>query len=162
MNPRLARWLVRLYPRDWRERYGAEFQALLETVSGGLGSAANIVWSALGEHVFPTSMAGLVMNPCPSSVAALAKKPSAFVPIAMSLGALAVVLANIAMSGLVHQADEGTAAHIWQLLMAGQIPILLFFALKWLPRVPRQSVGVFALQAVAALASIAPVFLFHL
>jgi hypothetical protein len=25
MNPRLARLLMLLYPRSWRERYGAEF-----------------------------------------------------------------------------------------------------------------------------------------
>lgn len=62
MNPRLARLLVRLYPRAWRERYGAEFAALLETGRGGLRTsartaartAANVVWSALGERIFPT------------------------------------------------------------------------------------------------------------
>jgi len=54
MNPRLAHLLVRLYPRAWRERYGAEFEALLETGRGGVGTAANVVWSALGERVFPT------------------------------------------------------------------------------------------------------------
>jgi hypothetical protein len=31
MNPRLAHMLVRLYPQPWRERYGAEFEAHLET-----------------------------------------------------------------------------------------------------------------------------------
>ena len=30
--------------------------------------------------------------------------------------------------------DEGTIAHLWQLLMAGQLPVLAFFAIKWLPR----------------------------
>jgi hypothetical protein len=54
MNPRLARLLVRLYPRAWRERYGAEFAALLESGHGGLGTTANVIWSALGERVFPT------------------------------------------------------------------------------------------------------------
>jgi len=54
MNPRLARLLVRLYPRAWRERYGAEFAALLESGRGGVGTLANVVWSALGERIFPT------------------------------------------------------------------------------------------------------------
>jgi hypothetical protein len=35
MNPALARLLTRLYPRPWRERYGAEFEAFLQTGPGG-------------------------------------------------------------------------------------------------------------------------------
>src|SRR5258708_20068995 len=31
MNPTLAHLLVGLYPRPWRERYGAEFEGLLHT-----------------------------------------------------------------------------------------------------------------------------------
>ena len=102
------------------------------------------------------------MNRFPNSIVALSKLPSAFVPMAMSLTALAVVLVNIAMFGVVHEADEGATAHIWQLLMAGQIPVLAFFIIKWLPRAPRQTLYVFALQACAALASIAPVFFLKL
>ena len=54
MNPKLVRLLVRLYPRAWRERYGAEFAAVLETGRGGPGASANVIWSALGERIFPT------------------------------------------------------------------------------------------------------------
>ena len=61
---------------------------------------------------------------------------TAFVPMAMSLIALAVVLLHIAIYGVAREADEGTAAHIWQLLMAGQHPVLAFFAIKWLPHAP--------------------------
>ena len=86
------------------------------------------------------------------------EKPSAWIPLAMSLAALALVLGHVAMFGAVREADEGTAAHLWQLLMAGQLPVLLFFAIKWLPRAPRQTLYVLALQAGAALASMAPVF----
>lgn len=89
------------------------------------------------------------------------KHPSAFLPVAMSLGALAVVLAFLAMYGPAPQADEGAAAHIWQLLMAAQAPIVLFFAVKWLPRAPRQAVPILGLQVAAALAALAPVFLLH-
>ena len=81
---------------------------------------------------------------------------------AMSLIALAIVLSFLALNGVVHQADEGAEAHIWQLLMAGQLPIVFFFAIKWLPRAPRQTLPVLALQAGAALASMAPVFFLHL
>jgi hypothetical protein len=46
--------------------------------------------------------------------------------------------------------------------MAGQIPVIVFFAIKWLPRTPGPAVLVLALQAVAGLAAIAPVFLLNL
>lgn len=89
------------------------------------------------------------------------KHPSAFLPVAMSLGALATVGIFIAMHGPAPQADEGAAAHIWQILMAAQVPIVLFFAIKWVPQSPRQTVPILALQVGAALAAMAPVFLLH-
>src|SRR5437588_4211642 len=90
------------------------------------------------------------------------KRPSAFLPIAMSLLAVAVVLTHIALHGTGPQPDEGAAAHLWQLLMAGQLPIVAFFAIRWLPRTPKQALLVLALQAVAGLAAMAPVFLLNL
>jgi hypothetical protein len=54
MNPRLARFLVRLYPSSWRRRYGGEFEALLESGKGGLRISANVGWSALCERIIPT------------------------------------------------------------------------------------------------------------
>lgn len=91
----------------------------------------------------------------------LMKNPSAFLPVAMSLGALATIVLFIAFHGTAPQADEGAAAHIWQLLMAAQIPIILFFAIKWLPCSPRQAAPILAVQVGAALAAMAPVFLLH-
>ena len=85
------------------------------------------------------------------------KQPSALVPIAMSLAAIALVLGHAAVFGIVHEADEGTPAHIFQLLMAGQAPLVLYFAFKWLPRDPGQALLVLALQGGAALAAIAAV-----
>ena len=89
------------------------------------------------------------------------KRPSAFVPVAMSFAALAIVLVHIIMSGAAREADEGTAAHLWQLLMAAQIPIVAFFAIRWLPQSPRSALPVLALQAVAALAALTPVYLLN-
>jgi hypothetical protein len=79
----------------------------------------------------------------------------------MSLGALGVVLIVLASHGPAPQADEGAAAHLWQLLMAGQVPVALFFAIKWLPERPRDAIPILVLQVVAALAAMAPVFLLH-
>jgi hypothetical protein len=80
----------------------------------------------------------------------------------MSLAAFGVVITFLAMFGVVHEPDEGTAAHLWQLLMAGQLPIIAFFAIKWLPQAPRQALLVLALQLIAGLAAAAPVFLLQL
>ncbi|MEP6820351.1 MAG: hypothetical protein ABJA18_12520 [bacterium] len=90
------------------------------------------------------------------------KKPSAWVPLAMSLAAVAMVLVHVVMFGAAREADEGTAAHLWQILMAAQLPIIAFFAIKWLPRTPKQALLVLALQATAALAALAPVFFLNL
>ena len=163
MTPRLARWLVRLYPRDWRERYGEEFAALLQDGSGGIRALLNVLWSALRERVVPTVALGVVMNQYPNSILSLSKKPSAFVPMAMSLTALAVLLGAIAASsGAVRDSDEGAIAHVWQLLMAGQVPMLAYFVIRWLPRIPRQTLFVLALQIGLALAAMAPVYLLGL
>jgi hypothetical protein len=91
----------------------------------------------------------------------LLKRPTGFLPVAMSLAALTTVLIFLALHGPAPQEDEGTAAHIWQILMAAQAPIVLFFALKWIPRSPKQAVPVLALQVGAAIAAMAPVFLLH-
>jgi hypothetical protein len=90
------------------------------------------------------------------------KQPSAFLPVAMSVGALATVLLHVALFGVTHDPDEGTAAHIWQLLMAGQLPIVAFFAIKWLPQAPREALTVLAMQIVAILAALAPVYFLKL
>ena len=82
------------------------------------------------------------------------KQSSALVPLVMSFAALALVLGHAALFGVVHEADEGTAAHIFQLLMVGQVPIVAFFAVKWLPRAPRQTLQGLALQVGAGLAAI--------
>ena len=156
MHVRLARLLMRLYPRAWRERYGAEFEELLQNGRGDLRTAANVVRSALCERVFPTQ--GGEMEIRTRSFGIILRQPAAFLPLAMSLTALAVLLGSIAISGVVHESDEGATAHIWQLLMAGQFPVLLFLAIRWMPRAPRQTLCVLGLQACAALAAMAPVY----
>jgi hypothetical protein len=88
----------------------------------------------------------------------LMRQPSALIPLAMSFAALALVLGHAARYGVVHEADEGAAAHIFQILMVAQVPVVAFFAIKWLPRTPTRALLVLALQAGAALAAFAAVF----
>ncbi|HEX8927211.1 MAG TPA: hypothetical protein VF786_15535 [Terriglobales bacterium] len=90
------------------------------------------------------------------------KLPSAWLPIAMSLTALAIVVGHITLFGTAREPDESTAAHLFQLLMAAQVPAIAFFAIKWLPRDTRHALPIFALQIAAVLAALAPVFYFNL
>jgi hypothetical protein len=80
----------------------------------------------------------------------------------MSFTALALVLLHLAIYGVVRETDEGAVVHLWQLLMTGQMPIVVLFVIRWLPRAPRQALAVLALQAGAGLASMAPVFFLNL
>ena len=89
------------------------------------------------------------------------RQPTAFLPIAMSVAALLVVLLQILLVGVVGQADEGTAAHLWQLLILAQAPIVVFFAIKYLPRNPRQTLVILMVQGIAVLAAFAPVYFLH-
>src|SRR5687767_7092904 len=88
----------------------------------------------------------------------LLKQPSAYLPFAMSLAALALVLGHAAVFGIVHEADEGTAAHVWQILMAAQLPIVAYFIVKWLPKRPGESLQALALLAGTWLANLAAVY----
>jgi hypothetical protein len=60
VNASLALVLTRLYPRAWRDRYGAEFAAFLESEKGGVRASANVVLSALCEHIVPTQSGEMV------------------------------------------------------------------------------------------------------
>jgi hypothetical protein len=97
----------------------------------------------------------------------MVRRPSAYLPVAMSLAALTMVLGAVAVDlarggHIVRDPDEGAIAHLFQFLMTVQWPITLFFAVKWVRRAPRQAVGVLALQAGAWLASCAPIYFLHL
>ncbi|HKB12542.1 MAG TPA: hypothetical protein VKD69_17895 [Vicinamibacterales bacterium] len=87
-------------------------------------------------------------------------KPIALIPIAMSVAAIVTIAVHIALAGTAPQPDEGAAAHIWQILMAGQVPIVAFFALTWLPRAPAAAVRVLAVQIAAACGALFPVYWF--
>jgi hypothetical protein len=93
------------------------------------------------------------------TIASRIRQPSAFIPIVMSTAALGVVLFHIVTVGTAPQPDEGAAAHIWQLLMAGQVPIVLFYAVTSLTEHPKTALPILALQVGAAIAAAAPIFL---
>jgi hypothetical protein len=88
----------------------------------------------------------------------LIRQPSALIPLAMSLAALSLVIGHAAIYGIVHEADEGAAAHIFQILMVAQVPILAYFTLKWLPTRTNEALLVLAIQAGAWIAAFAAVY----
>jgi hypothetical protein len=92
---------------------------------------------------------------------ALLKRPSAFVPLVMSAAVLTLIAAHIARFGTAPQPDEGAAAHLFQLLMPAQVPIVGFFALTWLPRDRTHALMVLTLQLCAATVPFAIVFALH-
>ena len=97
----------------------------------------------------------------------LLRKPSAFVPLLMSAAALALIIGyvmtgphapTLVIENGVTREDEGAAAHVWQLLMGLQFPVILYFAVKWLPRDPKAALTVLGMQFVAGLAAAFPVW----
>jgi hypothetical protein len=93
------------------------------------------------------------------TVRSLLRQPTGYLPIAMSVGALAMIGWFVAVHGAVHQPDEGAQAHLWQILVAGQLPLIAYFAFRWLPSAPRPALVVLALQAaVVVVLAVAPLW----
>lgn len=83
---------------------------------------------------------------------------SAWLPVGVSVFFIALALRHVASYGPGMDADEGTEAHLFQLLMPAQALVIAYFAYTWLPRSPRLALGVLALQLAAAAAVIALVY----
>ena len=86
------------------------------------------------------------------------KSPSAWIPLGMTLAALAIVVGHAAIYGVIHEADEGAAAHIWQILMVAQLPFVLYFMIKWLPKRPLGALLVLGLIGALWVANFAGVY----
>jgi len=83
----------------------------------------------------------------------------AILPLLMTLTVVAAGLIEaVHAGGFVRRADEGTAAHLFQILMPAQIPIIAVFGATQLPRHPRWAGWILALQIGLALALFAAVF----
>ena len=90
---------------------------------------------------------------------ALLRHATGYLPVAMSLAALAMIAWYVVVHGVVHQPDEGAQAHLWQILVACQVPLIAFFVFRWLPRARRATLVVLAVQVAALmLLAIAPLW----
>ena len=83
---------------------------------------------------------------------------SAWLPVAISVFFIALVLRHVSIYGPGMEADEGTEAHLFQLLMPVQALVILYFAYTWLPKSPRLALGLLGVQLAAAAAVIALVY----
>jgi len=93
-----------------------------------------------------------------NSIISIIKKPGAWIPIVISLIFFAFIIIYITIFGIVRQKDEGTGAHLFQLWLVLEPLMVGFFAVKWLPRAPKQALPILTLQIIAALLPISVVF----
>ena len=98
----------------------------------------------------------------PQSVFALSAKPSAALPVVMSLAALSLVAGYIDTSGGKRETDEGALAHIFQLLVVAQVPVVGFFILRWIRTNAMACLIILGIQALALAAALFPVWYFRL
>ena len=80
---------------------------------------------------------------------------SAWLPVAISVFFIALAVRHLAMYGSGMAEDEGTEAHLFQLLMPVQALVIAYFAYTWLPKSPRLALGLLAAQLAAAAGVIA-------
>lgn len=67
-------------------------------------------------------------------------------PLTIVLAALALVIGHAVIYGVVHEPDEGAAAHVFQILMTVQLPVVMYFAFRWVRRAPKALAPVLGLQ----------------
>jgi hypothetical protein len=91
----------------------------------------------------------------------LLRTPSAWVPMLLSLAALALIIGFVARYGVVQQPgqDEGSAARIFQLLMLANAAAIGYFVLRWVPTAPKPAIAIVCLQVLLALIPVVTIIL---
>ena len=85
------------------------------------------------------------------------------VPIALSAAAIGLLILALTTGwGRGPPGDEGAAAHLWQLLLGLQIPLILAFVATADWRRPLGPVGMLGLQVLALMIATAPVAILRL
>lgn len=87
--------------------------------------------------------------------------PLSLAPMVMSMFCIAMILLHVARFGTLKQEDEGIEAHLFQVVMALQAPLILFFVGKWWPERRRETLVVLSLQAFLVLLAFLLLFLFE-
>jgi hypothetical protein len=94
--------------------------------------------------------------------AQLIRKPAAWLPLLFSAAIAALLLTAYLRGDLRPKPDEDAYAHLFQIFLAAQIPIIAWFAIKWMPQAPRPGAIVLILQFLAIAVVCSPVYLLHL
>jgi uncharacterized membrane protein YozB (DUF420 family) len=118
------RWLLRLYPRWWRRRYGEEFAALLEDLSGTRGRlrlAVDVVAGALDARLEGmAAMKRALTDP--------AVRRGVYDGLVISgMTAVVVVLTNVVFPQGPDESDSDPE-YLWQLAAAAVVLAALFVA----------------------------------
>ncbi len=88
------------------------------------------------------------------------KSPSAFIPVAMSLFAVALVLIHAAIVPFVKHPGNAAINLLVQILLAAQLPVIVFVIVTRLRRDPKPTLRILAVQAAAAFAAIVADWIF--
>jgi hypothetical protein len=155
--------LLRFYPKPFRERFGEGMEQTFndlcrERKEAGKGLFAFALWAFVetSAGIIRENIGGIMMQN-------IIRKPSAWLPIAISLVVFTSILCYVAVAIFGVAPEEGSRIFsiYFQWLTLIQVPIIVFFAIKWLPRQPKQAALILALQIIAAMISIAPIGLFE-
>lgn len=168
-SERAYNWLLRFYPARFKQEFGTEMQfvfseALKDSYSQHRARGLFRLWGRTVLDAAKTIIVEQFEKEKGVSMETMAKKTSAWLPLAMSLAALALLIGYVLVVGIVGSpdGDEGAPARIFQLLLAGQLPIMAFFAVKWLPEQPRQAWKILALQLGAIVLAVSLVLYFEM
>lgn len=93
---------------------------------------------------------------------ALLKRPTAFLPVLISAAFLVLLTVGLLRGTVIRQPDEGTVAHLFQILMPVQVVIIGAFAVSWLPKRPLAAAEVLCLQVAALVCLFSIVYFRHL
>ncbi len=91
----------------------------------------------------------------------LIKKPSAWIPILLSL--MMMVILGMYLAKIIPPdptGDEGTGAHLFQIWLVSEAFMIPFFAVKWLSYERKQALLILTIQIARVLIVCAPVFYF--
>jgi hypothetical protein len=117
-------WLLWLYPRSWRRRYGDEFAALLEDLSGTRSRwrvMVDVAAGALDARLERVAMKRIFTDP--------AVRRGIYDGLIISaLTAVLVVLTNVVFPGGPNESDSDPE-YVWQYLAALGVLCLLFVAI---------------------------------
>lgn len=91
MKPTTVRRLLRLYPRQWRQRYGDEFAALLEGHPGRTKTVLDVIAGAIAARTraarHPAFLLQAMLRPWGQAARVLARRPAFAISAILILGA---------------------------------------------------------------------------